>query len=83
MQDKDTGIILEPMRPPCNLPCSQSSLGPSRNCGLSLPRGLLILTEPQRVRAGGGPAGLHAPLLYSNGETEAQEKDDLPSAGSQ
>ena len=37
MKDKGTGTTREPKRPP-NLPCSQSSLGHSRNCGPFLPR---------------------------------------------
>lgn len=71
MKDMGTGTTREPKRPP-NLPCSQSSLGHSRNCGPFLPR--------QRERAGGGPGVLPKPLLCSKGETEASEKNGLPSA---
>ena len=72
MKDKGTGTTWEPKRPPT---CSQSSLGRSRNCGP-----FLSPTESQRVRAGGGPGVLSKPLLCSKGETEASEKNGLPSA---
>lgn len=69
-KDKGTGIILEPKRPPCNLH--------SRNPGAF---SKLWALPPQSLRElEEDLQGFPKTLLFSNGETEAQEKSDLPSA---
>lgn len=72
MKDKDTVVILElrslretPRRPSCKPPCSQTSLGPSRNCGLSIHRGFANVNSTSESDSGRKPSRpLQASLFF-------------------
>lgn len=77
---QDSGVILQPMSlrkmprmPSCNLLCSQSSLGLSRNCRLLIPRASANFNNTSESESRRKSCKVSKPLVCSDGDTKSQE----------